>query len=136
MRVQMVDKRFRKVKKLELELQEPDFIGDESFDTLLLGWGSTYGAIKEAVATLNRRSAGKFGALVFGDVYPLPVKRLTEKARQARHIINVEQNATGQFAELVREKTGIVCTASILRYDGRQISGEQIAERVVKGEGK
>ncbi|MBU2700069.1 2-oxoglutarate ferredoxin oxidoreductase subunit alpha [Sporomusaceae bacterium BoRhaA] len=135
-RVQMMDKRLLKLKKLELELQEPEFIGNDSCETLFLGWGSTYGPIKEAVTILNRQSSKRFGALVFGDVYPLPVKYLTEKIKKAKRIINVEQNATGQFAQLIREKTGIVCTSSILKYDGRQISGEQIAEQVLKEAGK
>jgi 2-oxoglutarate ferredoxin oxidoreductase subunit alpha len=45
-------------------------------------------------------------------------------------IINIEQNATGQLAGLIREKTGIVCTQSILKYDGRQLTGEEIASRI------
>jgi 2-oxoglutarate ferredoxin oxidoreductase subunit alpha len=44
----------------------------------------------------------------------------------------VEQNATGQLAELIREQTGIVCTGSILKYDGRQISAEEIVARFQK----
>lgn len=131
-RVQMMRKRLQKLENLRLELNEPEFLGDDSFDTLLLGWGSTYGPIKEAISILNSKSDKRFGALVFGDVYPLPVKHLIEKSQKAKNIINVEQNATGQFADLVREKTGIICTSSILKYDGRQISGEQIAEQVLK----
>jgi 2-oxoglutarate/2-oxoacid ferredoxin oxidoreductase subunit alpha len=133
MRVQMMDKRLSKLKKLEAELKEPEFIGDDSYDTLLIGWGSTYGPIKEAITILNHQTIHHFSALVFGDVYPLPVKRLNEKVVQAKQIINVEQNATGQIAKLIREQTGIMCTSSILKYDGRQISGEQIAAQVLKG---
>ena len=132
-RVKMVDKRMKKLEKLNEELEEPEFIGDETCDTLLVGWGSTYGPIKEAVAKLNESSQGKYGALVFGDVYPLPRKRLESFAKVAGTIINVEQNATGQLASLIREVTGISCTDSILKYDGRQISGEEIVERVLKG---
>lgn len=135
-RVRMMDKRLRKLQKLELELQEPEFIGSESYDTLLLGWGSTYGPVKEAITLLNRQSATQYAALIFGDIYPLPVKRLLEKAQKAKQLINIEQNATGQLADLIRAKTGIACTASILKYDGRQISGEQIVEQVLRGAGK
>ena len=133
MRVKMMDKRMKKLKLLEQELQEPEFIGPESFDTLILGWGSTYGPITEAVKALNEKSNGAYAALVFGDIYPLPQKLLKEKASKARRIINVEQNATGQLAGLIRENTGIACTSSILKYDGRQISGEEIVDRVLKG---
>ncbi len=132
-RVKMMDKRMKKPEKLKLELQEPDFIGPETFDTLFVGWGSTWGPIAEAVKVLNEETNGKYAALVFGDVYPLPQKLLKEKASKARQIINIEQNATGQLAELIREQSGIACTSSVLKYDGRQISGEEIVDRVLKG---
>ncbi len=133
MRVQMMDKRMKKLEKLEEELQEPDFFGSENCDKLLLGWGSTYGPILEAIKTLEANKNGNYGALVFGDVYPLPKKLLEAKASVAKNIINIEQNATGQLAGLIREITGIQCTSSILKYDGRQISGEEIVQELLKG---
>jgi len=131
-RTQMMDKRMKKIEGLKQELLEPDFIGSDDFDTLLLGWGSTWGPIAEAVQLLNHDQRTHCAALVFGDIYPLPQKLLKEKASKAKHIVNVEQNATGQLAGLIREETGIVCTGSILKYDGRQISGEEIADRIYK----
>lgn len=132
MRIKMMDKRMKKLEMLNQELQEPEFLGSESFDTLFVGWGSTYGPIAEAIKVLNEKTNGKYAALIFGDIYPLPQKLLTEKAPQARKIVNIEQNATGQLADLIREQTGIACTSSILKYDGRQISGEEIVDRVEK----
>jgi len=132
-RIRMMDKRMKKLEKLELELQEPDFIGSPAYDTLLVGWGSTYGPISEAVGILNKNESGKYAALLFGDVCPLPTKLLMEKSVSAKRIINVEQNATGQLAGLIREHTCIFCTSSILKYDGRQISGEEIADTLMKG---
>ncbi|MDF2523251.1 MAG: 2-oxoacid:ferredoxin oxidoreductase subunit alpha, partial [Clostridiales bacterium] len=132
MRIKMMDKRMKKLDKLKMELIEPEFLGMESFETLLVGWGSTFGAISEAVNLLNEKEGGKYAALVFGDIYPLPQKQLKEKASQAKRIINIEQNATGQLADLIREQTGIVCTSSILKYDGRQICGEEIVEEFLK----
>ena len=132
-RIKMVDKRMKKLDKLKLELQEPEFLGSETCDTLFVGWGSTYGPIVEAVKLLNNEQKGRYGALVFGDIYPLPQKLLKEKASSVKHIINIEQNATGQLADLIREQTGITCAASILKYDGRQISGEEIVEKIQRG---
>ena len=131
-RVLMMDKRMKKLEKLVAELQEPEFIGPQRYDTLLIGWGSTYGPITEAVKILNKVTPDKYAALVFGDIYPLPTRLLIEKATSATRLINVEQNATGQLASLIREKTCIFCTSSILKYDGRQISGEEIADRLIK----
>ena len=132
-RIKMMDKRMKKLEKLRMELQEPEFLGAQSFETLFVGWGSTYGPLAEAVELLNQTEKGKYAALVFGDIYPLPQILLKEKAAQAQQIINIEQNATGQLADLIREQTGICCTSSILKYDGRQISGEEIVEKALKG---
>ena len=133
-RIRMMDKRMLKLEGLKHELQEPEFIGADGFGTLLLGWGSVWGPIKEAVNILNEYHHGSYAALVFGDIYPLPVELLKEKAAKASHIINIEQNATGQLGGLIREETGIICERSVLKYDGRQISGEEIAEHIRKGE--
>jgi 2-oxoglutarate ferredoxin oxidoreductase subunit alpha len=132
-RTNMMNKRMKKLEGLQEELLEPEFLGNEEFDILLLGWGSTYGPISEALELLNEDGKGRYGALLFGDIYPLPVKLLREKAVRAQKLINIEQNATGQLASLICEQTGIQCNESILKYDGRQISGEEIAERIRKG---
>ncbi len=129
-RTQMMDKRMRKLESLRQELLEPEFVGEEDCDTLIVGWGSTYGPIMEAIQLLNEEGKEKFGALLFGDIYPLPQKLLTKKASEVNRIINVEQNATGQLADLIREQTGIRCQESILKYDGRQISAEEIVSRL------
>ena len=132
-RNQMMDKRFRKLIKLKEELLEPEFVGEDTFETLFLGWGSTYGPISEAVKCLNQESPGKYAALLFGDIFPLPEKLLKDKVPQAKKVINIEQNATGQLAELIREKTSIVCDDSLLKYDGRQISADEIISYIRKG---
>ena len=130
-RVAMMNKRLRKLEGLRAELQEPDLFGDADGGTLLLGWGSLWGPLKEAVALLGPG----YGALVFGDVWPLPTKLLLEKAGKARRIINVEQNATGQLAALIREQTGLACHGSVLKYDGRQMSAAFIADAAAREEG-
>ena len=132
MRIQMMDKRMRKLEELKKEVQEPEFIGSPSFETLFVGWGSTYGSIAEAVDLLNKKDKGRYAALVFGDLYPFPSALLIEKAAAAKSIVNIEQNATGQLAGLIREHTGIQCTSSILKYDGRQITGEDIVARFLE----
>ena len=129
-RKDMVEKRLRKIELLKTELEEPEFIGEENCEVLLLAWGSTWGPVTEAINMLNDGSDKKYGALVFGDIWPLPTKMLKEKAAIATHVINVEQNATGQLASIVSEVTGIFCTDSILKYDGRPMSSQFIYNKV------
>jgi len=126
----MMDKRMGKLDLLRKELQEPEHIGSNDPEVLLLGWGSMSGPLKEAVSLLSREEEKRFAALVFGDVWPLPQQRLMKLAANAKALINVEQNYTGQLGGLIRERTGLQMNASILNYDGRQLSGAQIADRV------
>ncbi len=133
-RRRMVDKRQAKMGGLAGEMEEPEFFGADGCETLFFAFGSTYGPLKEAVRLLNAEEAGRYGALCFGDLHPLPCMEAIRRAVRAKRIINVEQNATGQLAYLLRAETGIVCTDSVLKYDGRQLSGGEIAARIRKGE--
>ncbi|MDA8442815.1 MAG: 2-oxoacid:acceptor oxidoreductase subunit alpha [Peptococcaceae bacterium] len=125
----MVRKRLQKLKLLEAEVEEPWFFGQSEPEVLLVAWGSTAGPVREAVETM-RQAGISVGALVFGDVYPFPSRSLKQQAATAKHIINVEQNATGQLAALMRDETLIACTESVLKYDGRAMSGGYIVSRV------
>ena len=124
-RNQMVEKRMAKLELLKEELIEPEFWGAHQCQSLLVGFGSTSGIIKEAVDLLNAEEM-EYGALIFGDIYPLPTNRLKHFASQVVEIINIEQNATGQLASLIREEALICCNHSILKYDGRQLSVDDI----------
>ena len=132
-RIAQMDKRFRKLNSIKEDLEEPEYFGDEDIDILLIGWGSTYGALKDSVNLLNNSNL-KVGALSFGDIYPLPKEKLNNYVKKAKTIINVEQNYTGQFGKLVTQETGILMTGSILKYDGRQITGYEILNKVIKEE--
>lgn len=126
-----MEKRFRKFTSIEDDLEEPEYFGDEDIDLLLVGWGSTYGALKDAVKLLNDKGI-KTGALSFGDIYPLPKKKLIKYKNKAKKIINVEQNFTGQLGKLITQETGILMDSSILKYDGRQIIGSEISDKFKK----
>ena len=131
-RISMVEKRAKKLELLKEELLEPDFMGEEEPDVLLLGWGSLHSPLSEAVELLNAEGEKKFGALVFGDIWPMPEKRLTELSGKAKVLINVEQNYTGQLAALISEVTGIRVHHSVLKYDGRPLSAEEIKNKVLE----
>lgn len=125
----MVDKRLRKFEYLKEEIQEPWFIGKENPKNLIIGWGSTYGAIKEAVENLVDEGLS-VGALIFGDIWPLPTQRLLELSKNAKKIIDIEQNATGQLEKLIRQEVLIKATHKILKYDGRPFSSDEIYDKL------
>ncbi|MGB9780036.1 2-oxoacid:acceptor oxidoreductase subunit alpha [Caldanaerobacter sp.] len=125
----MVEKRLRKFEYLKEELQEPWFVGEENPENLVIGWGSTYGPIKEAIETLVEEGFS-IGALIFGDIWPLPTNRLLEFSKKAKKIIDIEQNATGQLEKLIRQETLMKATHKILKYDGRPFSSDEIYNKL------
>jgi len=129
MRVAMVDKRMRKLEGLRQEIEEPWFIGKENPENLIVCWGSTYGAVREAVERLNGEGIS-IGALVYGDIWPLPTRRLMELYPKVQKLIDIEQNATGQLDSLIKEEALIRCSHKILKYDGRAFSGVEIYNRL------
>lgn len=128
-RTKMMDKRMKKLEELMGDIQEPWFIGDGEPENLIVCWGATYGAVKEAVDRLKTQGKS-FGALIYGDIWPFPAKKLNEIGRTAKRIIDIEQNATGQLESLINEKTDIKCTHRILKYDGRPLNADEIIERL------
>ncbi|MDR3601074.1 MAG: 2-oxoacid:acceptor oxidoreductase subunit alpha [Desulfosporosinus sp.] len=127
-RVAMTNKRMQRLEQLREEVQEPWVVGQTDPEIVLLAWGSSAGPVREAIELLEEDYS--IGALIFGDIYPLPTKLLKDLKPNVTMLINVEQNATGQLAALIRQEALIACTHSILRYDGRPMSGQYISDRV------
>ena len=130
-RIKMVDKRAKKFENLKKEVQEPWLIGEEEPEHLIVAWGSLYGAVKEAVETLNSEGVS-IGALVFGDIWPLPTEKLERMYKKSKNLIAVEQNSTAQLEGLIRQEMLIKCKHKILKYDGRAFSGDEIYDRLKK----
>lgn len=129
LRTEMVLKRMRKLEGLKEELEEPWLIGDKEPEYLIVCWGSTYGAVKEAVDRLNEEGIS-VGALVFGDIWPFPTKQLMNIGEKAKAIIDVEQNATAQLDSIIREETPFEADYKILKFNGRPFNGDEVYNRI------
>jgi 2-oxoglutarate ferredoxin oxidoreductase subunit alpha len=90
------------------------------------------GAINEAVDILNHDGI-KASSLIFTELWPFPGEATTQSLKSAGRIFLVENNATGQLGELIRSQTGIPLADRILRYDGRPMLPEKIAQEVKGG---
>jgi 2-oxoglutarate/2-oxoacid ferredoxin oxidoreductase subunit alpha len=128
-RNEQMEKRMRKLELMKNDVLEPEYFGSEKPEVLLVGWGSTYGALKEAVEIMNREGFN-IGALSFGDLYPLPQKLFNKYSRGAKLVVNVEQNYTGQLGKLITQETGVIMDKSILKYDGRQMDALEICDKL------
>jgi len=93
-----VVKRREKLRRLRGEMRGPSSRRMDDAERILIGWGSTRGAIDEAVDRL-REDGHKVGAIHFIDLWPLPEP---PPQRDAATYWTVEGNATGQLAQLLR----------------------------------
>jgi len=122
----MVEKRLRKMNKIIQEALPPKLSGPKDYEVLIVSWGSTYLIVEEALQSFLNH---KIAHLHFSQVYPIhpSAKEYLEKAKR---VIFIEQNATGQFANLVQQTFLIDTSERILKYDGYAYSVEQIAKAI------
>lgn len=104
MRRAMMQKR---TKKMELALESQDDLvrwwGDPNGSIGVLGWGSSEGVIREAVA--RAREAGHPVVAMHPRLLsPLPMKHVQRLMRQCHRILVPECNASGQFAQYVKSQ--------------------------------
>jgi 2-oxoglutarate ferredoxin oxidoreductase subunit alpha len=124
-RVKMVQKRVWKTRGLEEELA-PLSYGPKEAKTVLLGWGSSYGVLREAVDCLNHKTGLNVRLLHFNAIWPFPADAVFDALKDSEKRIMVESNSTGQLSRVIRTETGIEMTSKILRYDGRPITASYI----------
>lgn len=131
-RIKMTDKRlFKKLPLIRQQIEPPVLYGSAQPDIVLVGWGSTYGVIKETVGVLSKRE--NIAMLYFSEIYPFPS---TEKfdylhvLENAKTSMCIENNATGQFARLMRTETGYYFKYRINKYDGRPFTIDGLLKEI------
>ena len=132
----MTAKRRNKLRKLAEEIPVPEVYGDQDGGTLLVGWGSTYGPIHDAVK-LAREHGEKAGALHLRHVHPLP-NGLEKIFAKFKRIVVVEMNdqglyGFGQLATILRARYCEPKIESATKTDGLTFRVKEILERVFEG---
>ena len=129
LRKKMVEKRtYDKLNQLKNEVIYPELLGGKAYRFLLIGWGSTRNIVEEALKQIKEP---RLGFLHFKQVYPLP-REIMGYLVNAQKVIAIENNATGQFANLIKKETGFEIKNKILKYDGRPFSVEDVVSKVKK----
>ena len=117
----MTAKRRTKLRKLIEELPLPEVYGDAEGDLLLIGWGSTYGPIHDAVKK-GRSEGGKLAAIHLRHIHPLP-NGLEKIFANFKRIVVVEMNdegvyGFGQLATVLRARYCEPKIRSLTKTDG------------------
>ena len=130
---QMVADREAKVEKLADIIPDQKVIGEDSGDLLVLGWGSTYGAIRAAVSRAQSEGLS-VSCTQLRHICPLP-KNLKKLLAQFRRVLIPEMNS-GQLAFYLRGKLGVEIE-SLTQVTGRPFKIETIQgairESIAKG---
>ncbi len=129
-REQMMEKRLRKLKQIQHDLsyeQKLAVCGDDEAGITILTWGSSKGAVWDAVKRLQQTNI-KVQAILVKLLFPFPAEELLALLKKNKRAIVVECNYTGQLNNLLREMTGRSADHLILKYNGRAMSGEALAD--------
>ncbi len=130
-RTSQVQKRLRKLFPFKQEIGPPLRYGPKKAETTLIGWGSTYGAIHEAVDILHREGAS-INMLHLNELWPFAVEAVADILSTAHNSYVIENNAIGQLARLIKAETGKDVSGKILKFDGRPFTPAYVAEAVRK----
>lgn len=125
----MTDIRQAKIDKIAdfIPLQEVE--GDLDADLLVVGWGGTYGHLREAVEKLQE-TGNKVALAHFRFIHPLP-KNAGEILKHYKKVMVVEQN-NGQFANLLRSKVPGLNPCQFNRVKGQPFIVARLVEEFTK----
>ncbi|MDD4049499.1 MAG: 2-oxoacid:acceptor oxidoreductase subunit alpha, partial [Candidatus ainarchaeum sp.] len=124
LRIEMVKKRLKRIEDITFESLKPTIIG-EGKEIIIIGWGSTFETIKEAVEKIDDK---RIKYLHYEQLYPI-YPGTKELLKYAKKIIVIEGNATGQFAEIIKKETNKEII-KLLKYNGLQFFVEEIMQEI------
>lgn len=131
----MTAKRREKLQQLAAELPVPTVYGDAEGEALVVGWGSTYGPIHEAVKSARERGES-MSALNLRHLNPLP-NGLEKIFARFKRIIVAEMNdqglyGYGQLATVLRARYCDPKIRSLTKTDGLTFRVREILQGVLK----
>ncbi len=112
-----------KIKNEAKKFEQFKIFGKKNSKNCVVFWGSTKGAVIDAVEDLD--------ACAVQILYIEPFPEI-ENLLKNKNLILVENNSTGLLGNLIREKTGIEIKKKILKYDARPFLCDKLKEEIKK----
>ena len=130
----MTAKRRRKLQELAAEIPLPEVYGESPGQTLLVGWGSTFGPIREAVDRARERGKS-VSSIHLRHLHPLPSGLENVFARFDR-IVVAEMNdqglyGYGQLATILRARFCEPKISSLTKTDGLTFRVKEILQGIM-----
>ncbi|WP_210363895.1 2-oxoacid:acceptor oxidoreductase subunit alpha [Bacillus sp. REN3] len=125
-RIAQMDKRFRKISNIKFKTPIHKNAPHEEADLLIVGFNSTRGAIEEAMGRLEKDGL-KVNHAHVRLIHPFPADEMMELVKSAKKIAVIENNATGQLANIMKMNVGHAeKITKILKYDGNPFLPQEI----------
>lgn len=125
-RNKMMERRMKKLEDCAMrDMEKPKLFGPENADLTIVSWGSNKGSILEALKNFPNVN---FMHITW--MNPFPSDEAKNILQNAKKVLGIECNFTGQLMDLIREKTGIEISEKLLKYDGRPIFPEEIIAKI------
>jgi len=131
-RTKMMKKRMGKLQLAESEIPAElaaRRFGPERADVTLLGWGSTKGAILDAMHVLASEGLS-VNFIQVRLMSPFPTRRMRQLLENAKMVVAVEQNFSAQLSRLVQEFAAIEISRRVVKFDGRPFSQDEAVEGI------
>ena len=124
----MMEKRMGKIELADREIplsERVNFFGPEHADLTVVSWGSTKGAILDAMEWLQQDGI-RVNFLQIRLVNPFPTDYVTKVLSKAKKVVGVEMNYSAQLIGILRERTCIPVKQVVVKYNGRPMSAEEL----------
>ena len=136
-RTQMMHKRMSKLDIVLKEIADEDkavvYDGGSSnggdCDTAIISWGSTKGAILDAMDKLATEGM-RVKFIQVRLMHPFPSELIKSMLKGAKTVIDIEMNYTGQLGSLMRQNTGLEAHYQIVKFNGRPMSVDEVYNAV------
>ncbi len=126
-RLRQMKKRLRKLDSLDVSEIGFKVHGPSDAEVTLVGWGSCTPVILEAMKLLEQRGGLVTNVLQIIFMSPFPAASVRKVLSKAKTTVAIENNATGQLADVITEQTALRVDHRVLKFDGRQFFRDELA---------
>lgn len=124
----MTEYRHKKIDAVKNEIPKTEIYGSADSEVLIVGWGSTYGAIRGAVRYSKRQNI-KVSAVCLKYIKPLP-SDLGDLLRRYKKIIVIEENC-GHLSTILKSEY-LLPVISYNKVKGQPYTSEEVFEIIKK----
>jgi len=132
LRVKMMDKRMSRLDLVSKQIPKDEQVvsfGVEDFT--IISWGSTIGPVKDALDMLKKEGIS-IGLIQLKLMHPFPAEYVSSLLKDAKTIIDVEANQSGQLGKLFKQNTGRDVDNFVLKYTGRAMTSTEVYDALKK----